>query len=95
VPDQFASPQSDPDPASATYPRCQARARAPHRLARYARDVATDFHQFYMACRVLVDDEELRVARLALAHATKVVLGTALGLAGVSAPEAMERVSPS
>jgi arginyl-tRNA synthetase len=48
-----------------------------------------------MACRVLVDDEELRVARLALAHATKVVLGTALGLAGVSAPEAMERVSPS
>ena len=78
-----------------TLVRSVARGRAPHRLARYARDVATDFHQFYMACRVLVDDEELRVARLALAYATKVVLGTTLGLAGVSAPEAMERVSPS
>jgi len=75
--------------------RSVARGRAPHRLARYARDVATDFHQFYMACRVLVDDEDLRVARLGLAHATKVVLGVALGLAGVSAPDAMERVSPS
>jgi arginyl-tRNA synthetase len=66
-------------------------ARAPHRLARYARDVASDFHQFYMACKVLVDDEDLRVARLGLAHATKIVLGSVLGLAGVSAPESMER----
>lgn len=66
-------------------------ARAPHRLARYARDVASDFHQFYMACKVLVDDEDLRVARLGLAHATKIVLALVLGLAGVSAPESMER----
>lgn len=65
--------------------------RAPHRIARYARDVASDFHQFYMACKVLVDDEDLRVARLGLVHATKVTLGLVLGLAGVSAPESMER----
>ncbi len=75
--------------------RSTARTRAVHRLARYARDVATDFHQFYMACRVLVDDEDLRVARLGLAHATKITLALTLGLAGVSAPESMERVSPS
>jgi arginyl-tRNA synthetase len=40
---------------------------------------------------VLVDDEDLRVARLGLAHATKIVLALVLGLAGVSAPDAMER----
>ena len=41
---------------------------------------------------VLVDDEELRVARLALVRATKTVLALTLGLAGVSAPESMERI---
>jgi arginyl-tRNA synthetase len=71
--------------------RAAAEARAPHRLARYARDVAADFTQFYVACKVLVDDEDLRVARLGLAHATKIVLKSALTLAGVSAPESMER----
>ena len=64
---------------------------APNRLARYARDVAADFHQFYMACMVLSDDEGLSVARLALARATKRVLARALGLLGVSAPERMDR----
>ncbi len=71
--------------------RAAAEARAPHRLARYARDVAADFTQFYVACKVLVDDEDLRVARLGLARATKIVLKSALTLAGVSAPESMER----
>jgi arginyl-tRNA synthetase len=66
-------------------------ARTPHRLTHYARAVASDFHQFYMACKVLVDDQDLRVARLGLAHATKIVLGLVLGLLGVSAPESMER----
>jgi arginyl-tRNA synthetase len=68
-------------------------ARAPHRLTRYVREVAADFHQFYMACKVLVDDEDLRVARLGLARATKTVLALALGLLGVSAPESMEQRS--
>jgi arginyl-tRNA synthetase len=71
--------------------RSAVNARAPHRLARYARDVASDFHQFYMNCKVLVEDEDLRVARLALARATKIVLAQVLGLIGVSAPESMER----
>jgi arginyl-tRNA synthetase len=71
--------------------RAVAAHRAPSRLARYAQAVAADFHQFYMACRVLSEDAELSVARLALARAAKIVLASALGLVGVSAPEAMER----
>ncbi|MBV9647477.1 MAG: arginine--tRNA ligase [Candidatus Eremiobacteraeota bacterium] len=66
--------------------------RAPHRLTRYAREVAADFHQFYTACRVLVEDDEVRIARLALARATKTILALVLGLAGVFAPESMERL---
>jgi arginyl-tRNA synthetase len=62
---------------------------APHRLARYARDVASDFHQFYTECRILTDDRAMRVARMALCLATKNVLARALALAGVSAPDSM------
>jgi arginyl-tRNA synthetase len=67
---------------------------APSRLARYAQTVASDFHQFYMDCRVLDDAEpELSVARLALARATKTILAGALDLVGVSAPERMDRAT--
>lgn len=62
---------------------------APHRLARYARDVAADFHQFYTECRILAEEREVRLARLALSLAAKSVLGRALALAGVSAPDSM------
>ncbi|HZV79819.1 MAG TPA: arginine--tRNA ligase [Candidatus Binatus sp.] len=66
-----------------------ARARAPHRLAEYARDVATDFHAFYTECVVLGDDEALSSARLSLSLASKTVLASALTLLGVSAPDRM------
>jgi arginyl-tRNA synthetase len=66
-----------------------ARSRAPHRLPKYARDVAADFHQFYDACKIVGDDQALSSARLALAEATRQVLATALDLCGVSAPEQM------
>ncbi|MDQ2662574.1 MAG: arginine--tRNA ligase [Candidatus Eremiobacteraeota bacterium] len=62
---------------------------APHRLTRYARDVASDFHQFYAECRVLTDDREERLARLSLCLATESVLARVLGILGVSAPESM------
>ncbi len=62
---------------------------APHRLTKYARDVATDFHQFYTECTILVDERELRLARLALCVATKSVLAEVLELIGISAPESM------
>ena len=62
---------------------------APHRLTKYARDVATEFHQFYTECTILVDERELRLARLALCVATKSVLAEVLELIGISAPETM------
>ncbi|GAC1658609.1 MAG: arginine--tRNA ligase [Vulcanimicrobiaceae bacterium] len=62
---------------------------APHRLTHYAREVASDFHQFYNECKILTEDREQRLARLALCRATQSVLGTVLQLAGVSAPESM------
>jgi arginyl-tRNA synthetase len=65
---------------------------APHRLARYAQTVASDFTQFYVACKVLGDDAEVSVARLAICVAAKQVLAATLGLLGVSAPERMEKL---
>ena len=62
---------------------------APHRLARYAREVASEFHQFYTACKILEDDRDLRLARLALCIAAKTVLARVLTLTGVSAPDSM------
>ena len=66
-----------------------ARARAPHRLPKYAREVASEFHQFYDACRVLGDDAAVTTARLALCLAAKAILATTLGLCGVVAPDTM------
>ena len=66
-----------------------ARARAPHRLPKYARDVASDFHQFYNACTIIGDDRDLTIARLGLVMAAQHVLAATLELCGVSAPDAM------
>jgi arginyl-tRNA synthetase len=62
---------------------------APHALAFYLRDLAGDFHTFYNADRVLVDDEALKLARLALLSATRQVLQNGLRVLGVSAPVKM------
>ena len=63
--------------------------RAPHRLARYAEELAASFHRFYNDCRVLQEDEPLARARYWLAVAARQVLANALGLLRVSAPERM------
>ena len=62
---------------------------APHTLCFYLKDLAGDFHAFYNAERVLVEDEAVRNARLALLHAARQVLRNSLDLLGVSAPEKM------
>jgi arginyl-tRNA synthetase len=62
---------------------------APHQIAFYLKDLAADFHAFYNAERVLVDDGALRDARLALLLASRQVLRNGLRLLGVSAPERM------
>jgi arginyl-tRNA synthetase len=66
-----------------------AEAREPHRLTTYAQELATAFHQFYHACRIVGDDPALSAARLELARATRTVLKNSLFLLGVSAPSSM------
>jgi arginyl-tRNA synthetase len=66
-----------------------ARDLEPHALAFYLRELARDFHSYYNAERILVDDEALRAARLALCAAVRQTLANGLALIGVSAPEKM------
>lgn len=61
----------------------------PHQLIQYLRDLATDFHSYYNAYQFLVDEVDLRNARLNLIAATKQVLGNGLNLLGIHSPEAM------
>ncbi|MDQ1344724.1 MAG: arginyl-tRNA synthetase [Pseudomonadota bacterium] len=63
--------------------------RAPHALVHYLRDVANDFHTYYNAHQFLVEDAELRDARVTLVQGMRQVVRNGLGLLGVSAPEAM------
>jgi len=62
---------------------------SPHLVAFWLRDCAADFHGWYNAERVLVDDVALKHARLRLADATRQVIANGLELLGVSAPERM------
>ena len=62
---------------------------APHDVAFYLRELAAQFHSYYNAERILVDDEDLRIARLALCAAVRQTLANGLSLLGVSAPEKM------
>jgi cell division protein FtsI/penicillin-binding protein 2 len=61
-----------------------------HQLPQYAVRLADRLHSFYADCRVIDEmDPKLSSARLALIAATKIVLGEALRLMGVNAPEKM------
>ena len=62
---------------------------APHIVATYLRDLAADLHSFYNDNKILVDDDVIKLARLALINATRQVLHNGLSLLGVSAPEKM------
>jgi arginyl-tRNA synthetase len=66
-----------------------ARELAPHSVAFYLRELAAEFHSYYNAERILVDDEVPRLARLALCAAVRQALANGLSLLGVSAPEKM------
>lgn len=82
--------------ALAEFPRVLAGAaelREPHRVARYAEELAGIYHRFYADCRVLPLGEEkptqLHSARATLCNATSRVIANSLALLGVSAPEKM------
>jgi arginyl-tRNA synthetase len=61
----------------------------PHLIAIYLKDLAADFHSYYNASRFLVEEEGIKLARLALIAAAAQVMRNGLTLLGVSAPEKM------
>lgn len=63
----------------------------PHRLTRYAQDLAREFHVFYDRCPILKEEtpDDVRDARLVLVGAAKITLRNVLALVGVNAPERM------
>jgi arginyl-tRNA synthetase len=78
--------------ALARYPEVienAAQAYEPHQLVYYLKDLANDFHTYYNASHFLIDNNEVRNARLALIVATKQVIQNGLSLLGVSSPEEM------
>lgn len=66
-----------------------ARDFAPHDVTFYLRELAASYHSYYDAERILVDDEPVKRARLALVAATARVLHNGLAVLGVSAPQKM------
>ncbi len=62
---------------------------APHDVTFYLRDLAASYHSYYDAERILVDDQRVKTARLALVAATAQVLHNGLAVLGVSAPRRM------
>jgi arginyl-tRNA synthetase len=78
--------------ALAKYPEMLAAAaadNAPHDVTFYLRDLASLYHSYYDAERILVDDETVKRARLALVAATAQVLHNGLAVLGVGAPSRM------
>jgi arginyl-tRNA synthetase len=80
----------------ADYPRVvssAAQLREPHRVARHLEEIATGYHRFYDACRVLPQGDEpataLTISRLWLCAAARQVIANGLDLLGVSAPARM------
>jgi arginyl-tRNA synthetase len=66
-----------------------AKAYDPARITRYSTDLATLFHKFYNACKVLGEDESLMQARIALCLAVRTTLKNALTVLNITAPESM------
>ncbi len=61
----------------------------PHRVAYYLRELANSFHAYYNAHPFLSSEDEVRLARLGLIDATRIVIANGLAMLGVSAPERM------
>lgn len=66
-----------------------ARDFAPHDVTFYLRELAACYHSYYDAERILVEDETVKLARLALVAATAQVIANGLATLGVSAPQKM------
>ena len=66
-----------------------AKAHEPHRITFYLQELSGMFHPYYNKCRIVVDDDALTAARLALCEAVRIVLKEGLQVLGISAPEKM------
>ncbi len=64
--------------------------REPSRITRYVIELATKYHKFYNACRVISDDEQLTAARLSLCWCTRQVIANVLTMFRISVPEHMD-----
>lgn len=69
--------------------KTSAETRQVYTICRYVQELASEFHSFYNANRVISDDKCLMKARLALVTAVKKVLNNALDILAVTAPERM------
>ena len=69
--------------------KMSAETRQVYTICRYVQELASEFHSFYNANRVISEDKDLMKSRLALVIAVKKVLRNALGILEVSAPEKM------
>ena len=63
--------------------------RTPYLITKYLQELSATFHQFYTFSKVLVDNEELMYARLAIVKAVTIILKSALNIISVDAPERM------
>ena len=61
----------------------------PQTIANYLQELSGYFHKFYSKCRVITDDNELTMSRIALIYATRTVLANGFRILGISAPERM------
>lgn len=62
---------------------------APHVIANYLKELASDLHSYYNEYKFLIEDEAVKLARLSLISATQQVLKNGLDLLGVAAKERM------
>ena len=69
--------------------KTSAETRQVYTICRYVQELASEFHSFYNANRVISEDKDLMKARLAIVIAVKKVLNNALDLLGVTAPDRM------
>ncbi len=61
----------------------------PHLVANYLKELASEFHTYYNSNKMLIEDAELRNARIILSTGVKQVLANGLSLLGVDAPQRM------
>ncbi len=66
-----------------------AKYRSPYLLTKYLQELASNFHQFYTFSKVLVEDEKLMHARLAIVKSVIIILKSAMSIIAVTAPEKM------